>query len=106
MTMIPVFLSILIGIAVGYLIRHQRIVGYTSQLLNVVIMLLLFVLGIAVGSNKQLITSFSSKGFEALLLTIGGTLGSLIAARLLHKYIFHRFGSSSSREQSANNEEE
>lgn len=106
MTMIPIFLSILIGIAVGYLIRQKRIVKYTAQLLNGVIVLLLFVLGIAVGSNEQLVAGFTSLGIEALLLTIGGTLGSLIAAKILYKKVFHRFNHNSSQRQTSYKEEE
>jgi hypothetical protein len=50
-------------------------------------MLLLFFLGASVGSNKQLISNFSGIGLDALLLTVGGTLGSLLCA----KWVFARF---------------
>lgn len=106
MTMIPIFLSILIGIAVGYLIRQKRIVKYTAQLLNGVIVLLLFVLGIAVGSNEQLVAGFTSLGIEALLLTIGATLCSLVAAKFLYIKVFHRFNHNSSQRQTSYKEEE
>ena len=89
MTIIPVFFSIMSGIAVGYLLRQKRVVKKTGMLLNLVIMLLLLFLGIAVGSNREVVTRFASIGLEALLLTLGGTLGSLIAARWLYKKVFH-----------------
>ena len=54
-----------------------------------VIMLLLLFLGIAVGSNREVVTRFASLGLEALLLTLGGTLGSLIAALWLYRKVLH-----------------
>ena len=85
--MIPIFLCILTGILTGYLFRKTGFVKYTGTLLSVVIMLLLFFLGASVGSNKQLISNFSGIGLDALLLTVGGTLGSLLCA----KWVFARF---------------
>jgi len=89
MTIIPVFFSILTGIVVGYLLRQKKIVNKTGILLNMVIMLLLLFLGIAVGSNREVVTRFASLGLEALLLTLGGTLGSLIAALWLYRKVLH-----------------
>jgi len=85
--MIPILLCIAMGILTGYLFRKTSFVKYTGALLSVVIMLLLFFLGASVGSNKQVISNFTGIGLEALLLTVGGTLGSLICA----KWVFARF---------------
>jgi len=85
--MISILLCIATGILTGYLFRKTGIVKYTGPLLSVVIMLLLFFLGVSVGSNKQVISNFSGIGLEALLLTVGGTLGSLLCA----KWVFARF---------------
>ncbi len=85
--MILILLCIAMGILTGYLFRETGFVKYTGTLLSVVIMLLLFFLGASVGSNKQVISNFSGIGLEALLLTVGGTLGSLICA----KWVFARF---------------
>jgi len=95
MTILPVFLSILSGIAVGYLLRQKKIVRSTNMLLNLVIMLLLLFLGITVGSNQQVVTRFATIGLEALLLTLGGTMGSLFAARWIYKRLFHQSDDSS-----------
>lgn len=90
MTLLPVLLSIVGGVASGYLLRKKSVVRYTSRLLNGVIMLLLFFLGISVGSNQQLVTRFAAIGMDALLLTLGGTLGSLFCARWVYKQLFQR----------------
>lgn len=97
--MIPILLCIATGILTGYLFRKTGFVKYTGPLLSVVIMLLLFFLGVSTGSNDQVISNFSGIGLEALLLTVGGTLGSLICA----KWVFARFfaGKKNRSEQSS-----
>lgn len=95
MIILPVILSVLLGIATGYPLRQKHFVKYADHLLNGVIMLLLFFLGIAVGSNQQVVTRFATIGLEALLLTLGGTMGSLLAARWIYKRLFHQSDDSS-----------
>jgi uncharacterized membrane protein YbjE (DUF340 family) len=85
--MIPILLCIASGILAGYLFRKSGFVQYTGSLLSVVIMLLLFFLGVSTGSNEQVVSNFSGIGLEALFLTVGGTMGSLICA----KWVFARF---------------
>lgn len=85
--MIPILLCIATGILTGYLFRKTGFIKYTGILLSVVIMLLLFFLGVSTGSNEQVLSNFSGIGLEALLLAVGGTLGSLICA----KWVFARF---------------
>lgn len=85
--MVPILLCILSGIVVGYIARDQKILKHIGPLLSVVITLLLFSLGVSVGSNEQVLNNFATIGIEALLLTIGGTLGSLFCA----KWIYTRF---------------
>ncbi len=83
-----ILLAITAGIAAGYLCRRRTIVKYTGSLLSVVIMLLLFLLGISVGSNNQVINNFTAIGLDAFILTAGGTLGSLFGAKWTYKKFF------------------
>ncbi len=85
--MVPILLCILSGIVVGYIARGQKFLKHIGPVLSVVIALLLFSLGVSVGSNEQVLNNFATIGIEALLLTIGGTLGSLFCA----KWIYTRF---------------
>jgi hypothetical protein len=43
----------------------------------------LFLLGLEVGANEAVIREFGKLGFEAFLLAVGGTLGSVIFAGFL-----------------------
>jgi|AGTN01.1.fsa_nt_gi Membrane protein of unknown function (DUF340). len=85
--MLPIILCIVTGILAGYLLRKAPFVKYTGTLLNVVIMLLLFFLGISLGANEQVVKNFAVIGLDALILTVGGTLGSLLCA----KWVYRRF---------------
>ena len=85
--MLVVILMMLGGILCGYQLRKQRLRIQVQQLTTVLIWALLFLLGLNIGSNEQIINSLGSLGLEALLITIFATTGSLIAAWLLWKYI-------------------
>lgn len=83
--MIYIFLPIIVGIAIGYLLRNRSIAKHSNKLLNIVIMLLLFFLGVSVGNNEQVVNNFGTIGIDAFILTVGGTLGSLLCAKLISK---------------------
>lgn len=50
------------------------------------------ILGIEVGGNEQIIKGLHTIGLEAVILTIGGTLGSVIAAWALWRALYKRKG--------------
>ena len=85
--MIQIIACILVGVLFGYAFRGRSFMKRIGTLLSVVIGLLLFSLGLNVGSNEQVVNNFAIIGFDALLLTIGGVLGSLICA----KWVYTRF---------------
>ena len=84
--MLIVVMMMLCGIAMGYLLRN-RDTRYGSHLITALIWLLLFLLGIEVGSNPRIVMGMQTLGSEALLLTIGGTVGITLCAWLLWIYV-------------------
>ena len=76
----------LCGIGLGYLLRGRN-TGVVSKIITVLIWALLFLLGIAVGSNPKIIGGLQTLGVEALLLTIGGSIGSILAAWALWNHV-------------------
>ena len=76
----------LCGIAMGYLLRN-RDTRYVSHIITALIWLLLFLLGIEVGSNPRIVMGMQTLGIEALLLTIGGAVGTTLCAWLLWIYV-------------------
>lgn len=80
--MFTVIIWMLAGILLGVLSRG-RLLGWLGQIVNALIWLLLFLLGIEVGSNATLMRSLPTLGMEACILALGTTLGSIVAAWLL-----------------------
>jgi uncharacterized membrane protein YbjE (DUF340 family) len=80
--MFVVIACMLAGIAFGYIVRRWKI-RFIHGLILTLIWLLLFLLGLEVGANETVVRQFGKLGFEALVLAMGGTFGSVIAAWLL-----------------------
>ena len=84
--MFIVVIFIFAGIALGRLLRGRQ-TAWLSRLLTVLIWLLLFLLGLEVGSNRQLIASLPTLGAEAAVIALMATPGSCIAAYALWRNI-------------------
>ena len=74
------------GILCGYLVRKKQVVRI-QEVTTVLIWALLFLLGLNIGCNEQIINSLGSLGMEALTISVAATLGSLIAAWLLWRKV-------------------
>ena len=84
--MLIIVCIMLCGIGLGYLLRGRN-TGVVSKIITVLIWALLFLLGIEVGSNPKIIGGLQTLGVEALLLTIGGSIGSILAAWALWNHV-------------------
>ena len=76
----------LTGMLAGYLLRKRNLARIQSVITGL-IWLLLFLLGVEVGSNEAIIRGLHTIGLEAVVLTIGGTLGSVLAAWALWRML-------------------
>ena len=76
----------LCGIGLGYLLRGRNTAAI-SKIITVLIWALLYLLGVEVGANPKIISGLQTLGLEALILTIGGSIGSVFAAWLLWKQV-------------------
>ena len=54
--------------------------------------LLLFILGVSIGSNSLIVNNLGKFGWQAIVLAVSGVLGSLIAARLVLQLFFRKGG--------------
>ena len=63
-----------IGIGIGNLMRRQPL-PWLNRIITFLIWLLLFLLGIEVGHNEQIILSLPTLGMEALSIAIACVLG-------------------------------
>jgi uncharacterized membrane protein YbjE (DUF340 family) len=77
----------IVGIGFGLLFRKQPgFLKITEPLVSVAIFALLFFLGISVGTDPRVIKNITTLGWQAVLLSGGAILGSLILARLVTSF--------------------
>lgn len=76
------------GVGTGYLMRKMACLQKSNTSITLTIYLLLFLLGISVGSNEAIIQNIGTLGLEAFLIAFAGTMGSVVAAWLIYRFIF------------------
>jgi uncharacterized membrane protein YbjE (DUF340 family) len=72
----------------GYLLRRMRLLRRINALILPTVCAQLFVMGISVGSNGQIVKNLPTLGTQALILAVAGTLGSLVAAWCISRFFF------------------
>ena len=75
-----------LGGILGYLFRKKEFRNI-SKIITLFIWLLLFILGLEVGANPEILSGLTNIGVEALMITLAAVLGSAMAALLLWKHI-------------------
>jgi uncharacterized membrane protein YbjE (DUF340 family) len=88
--MFTVFFIMLGGILLGWLLRGRLSARLLDKSIMLAILLLLFSLGIRVGSNNTLLANLPTLGGQALLLTVAGMGGSILCAMLLSHFFFKK----------------
>lgn len=79
------------GICLGYLFRRNEW-KWIGKIITMLIWILLFLLGIEVGSNRQIVEGLGTLGVEALVITIAAVGGSCIAAWGLWFFLYKKKG--------------
>lgn len=90
--MITIIAVMFIGIGIGYLFRDLQILQKVEKGISITIFLLLFVLGVSVGSNNLIINDFWKLGWQAAILASFGTIGSISVALLMFHLFFKEGG--------------
>ncbi|WP_294080007.1 LysO family transporter [Proteiniphilum sp. UBA5384] len=75
-----------LGSVFGFLLRKKEF-RIISKIITLLIWLLLFILGLEVGANHQIISGLTNLGIEALFISLAAVLGSALAALLLWKRV-------------------
>lgn len=87
--MIAILVVLSAGILVGLLlIGKPKLHQINNHLLNWAIYLLLFLLGISVGTNEEVIKNMGKIGYEAIAIAVASITGSVLLSGLLFKLLF------------------
>ena len=79
----------LTGMLLGFLLRKQQLSGI-HKIITVLIWLLLFLLGLDVGGNQEIINGLHTIGMEAIVITLAAMLGSVTAAWALWYVLYKK----------------
>jgi uncharacterized membrane protein YbjE (DUF340 family) len=89
--MIVVLLCLAGGILAGALLRRsERLLTIIDQLTGWFIYVFLFLLGLSVGANREIIANFGRLGLQAVIIALACVTGSLIPAWFVYRYFFRR----------------
>jgi len=89
--MITILLLLSAGIVLGLLIiGYPRLHVINNSLLNWAIYLLLFLLGISVGTNQEVIRNLGKIGLEAIAIASLSITGSVLLSYFLFKRLFYK----------------
>ncbi len=87
--MIEILLLMAAGIFTGYLLRQNKhFARHIERLIIISIFLLLFFMGLSIGRDPLIISQLPLLGITAVLISVGGILGSMIFALVVWKYFF------------------
>ena len=85
--MIIVISLMICGIILGYAFKERNL-KFVQKLINYAIFLLLFLLGITVGANGDVMNNLYSIGLDALLITRAAVTGSVLCAWGVYRFFF------------------
>lgn len=89
--MVAVISIMIAGMVVGYFIRNREVlVKLNDKLTMWSIYLLLFLMGISIGANRTIVGNMANLGVTALIITVGGVLGSLLVAWIGYRIWFKK----------------
>lgn len=85
--MIIVISLMVCGIVIGYVFRERNL-KIVQKLINYAIFLLLFLLGITVGANGEVMDNLDTIGVDALIITLAAVAGSVLCAWGVYRFFF------------------
>lgn len=88
--MFSIVMTMLAGVLIGHFLRNGKRVEKIEKSTSITIFVLLFVLGLSVGSNNVIIDNLGSFGWQAAVIAMLGMGGSIIAARIVFQLFFKK----------------
>lgn len=75
----------ILGIISGYIFRRVEFLQKVEKSISVTILVLLFMLGLSIGSNKLIIKNLGEFGSQAIILAVLSLTGSILITTLIIK---------------------
>lgn len=88
--MFSIVMTMLAGVLIGHFLRNGKRVENIEKSTSITIFVLLFVLGLSVGSNNVIIDNLGRFGWQAAVIAMLGMGGSIIAARIVFQLFFKK----------------
>lgn len=85
--MLLVVAIMLSGVLVGYLFKAKEL-KFLSKIIMTAIYLLLFFLGVTVGSNPDIMNNLTTIGVDGITIAVVSVLGSSLAALFVYNKFF------------------
>ena len=83
-----ILVLILIGIAAGYTLRRIKILKKVNRTISITIGTMVFLLGMTVGNNHELLGNIGNYGWQALLICCAGLAGSILFTITINAIFF------------------
>ena len=89
--MISILVVLSAGILVGFLLVGRPVWHkHNNDLMNLAIYVMLFLLGISVGTNREVIGNLGKIGYEAVAIAVASIAGSVLISTILFKLLFKK----------------
>ena len=88
--MISIIATMLLGITVGFILRNTIKSTLINHLIFGVVLLLLFLMGLSIGTDNKLISVLPSLGLQAIIISFFSTFGSIIAGWIIWIKLFKK----------------
>ena len=87
--MITILMVLSAGVLTGFLLVGRPVWHrYNNKLLNLAIYVMLFLLGISVGTNREVIGNLGKIGYESVAIAMASMVGSILLSTFVFKLLF------------------
>ncbi len=85
--MLTTIIMVFLGIGLGFVLRRTSLPAIMGHGIMPVVSVLLFLMGLKIGANAELMRELPRIGLQGLLFTLAGMLGTLLAQRLFWRWL-------------------
>ncbi|MGB9728336.1 MAG: LysO family transporter [Thermoprotei archaeon] len=75
-----------LGFAVGHAMKHKHLQINVDKYLVFFVIVLLFLIGVSLGSSETIVQSLTILGLKSLALALASILGSAVVAYIITRY--------------------